>query len=387
MKRLAIVLAACGGAASTSEAPKSHVEKVARGSLTDRVLLTGELRAGISVELVVPKTETWELTIRWMADDGAQVKAGDRVIEFDNSSLVQGLEQKRMSYREANTAFATSRDMAKMATADKNFELQSNQIALDKAILKASIPADLLPQRDAQERQLEKLRAETAKQRAEKELVAQTQAASLEEKVKQIELDKAKRSIEDAEQSIDQLVVKTPRDGVVSIGEHPWQDRRYQVGDTVQPGWAVATLPDFSQPMEIRAELSDVDDGRISVGMAGTCTLDAYPTEALPCKVVDLAPVARTRSRQSLRRAFGVKLSIENRDPERMRPGMSVKVELPRPPIANALLVPRGAITGTTKLVVSVDGKAREVQIGACDATRCEVLMGLADGESVEVQP
>jgi hypothetical protein len=37
--------------------------------------------------------------------------------------------------------------------------------------------------------------------------------------------------------------------------------------------------------MVVRAELSDVDDGRVSFGMAGTCTLVAYPGEPLPCVV------------------------------------------------------------------------------------------------------
>ncbi|MCX5744785.1 MAG: HlyD family efflux transporter periplasmic adaptor subunit [Proteobacteria bacterium] len=388
MRRAALVLvglAACDAAPSSAPGG-STVALVTRGTILERVLLTGELRAGISIELDVPKTESWELTIRWMAEDGAVVKAGDRVLEFDNASFVSGLEGKRVAAREATSAFATARDVAKMATIDKQFAVRQQEIALEKAQLVANVPADLLPQRTAQERQLDKLKAEVAVDRARKDLLAQTQSTTLDDRVKQIDLERAKRGIADAEQTIAALMITAPRDGVISIGEHPWEGRRFQVGDTTQPGMTIVTLPDFSQPMEIRAELSDVDDGRITVGMAGTCTLDAYPTEPLPCKVVELSPVARARNRQSLRRGFAVKLSIANRDPERMRPGMSVKAELPRPPIANALLVPRGAIVGTTTVeVVLAGGAHRPVTLGACDAKQCEVLQGLADGDRVVV--
>lgn len=382
-----LVIAACTKAddPATTAAATTTV-RVVRGAVAERVFLTGELRAGISVELNVPKTDAWELTIKWMADDGTLVKAGDRVLEFDNSSFIAGLDQKRVAAKEAASAFATARDVSAMALADKKFELQQHTIALDKAKIRASVPVDLLPQRDAQERQLEKLKMEVAAERAAKELEAQRQAASLEDRVKQIDLEKAKRAIEDAEKTIGDLVVKAPRDGVIAIGDHPWEDRRFQVGDTTQPGMTVITLPDFTQPMEVRADLSDVDDGRIAIGMTGTCTLDAYPGEPLPCKIVELAPVARTKNRQSLRRGFAVKLAIENRDPERMRPGMSVKVELPRPKIEQALLVPRGAVIGATKMQVKLGGgELRDVTVGACDAKHCEILKGLADTDSVLV--
>ena len=60
---------------------------VTRGDLADRVVLTGDLRAPSSVDLTAPRTETWQIAIRWLAKDGAEVKAGDRVLEFDNSAV------------------------------------------------------------------------------------------------------------------------------------------------------------------------------------------------------------------------------------------------------------------------------------------------------------
>ena len=72
--------------------------------------------------------------------------------------------------------------------------------------------------------------------------------------MKQIELEKARTEIASAEKAIDALVLNAPRDGIIVIGEHPWEERKFQIGDTVQPGWTIVSLPDFSSGMEVRAE-------------------------------------------------------------------------------------------------------------------------------------
>jgi HlyD family secretion protein len=387
---LVIALAAChrSSAPKPSAASAVQVAKVMRGSLGDRVLLTGELRAASAVELVVPRTLTWMLAIRWMAEDGAQVKAGDRVLSFDNSAVTADLETKRLALLEAQMTLRSSSDLAAMDTQTKENELAQHQVAFDKAKVLATVPADLLAKRDYQERQLEQKRAEVAVKKAKEDLAAQKQEAELEERVKQVDLEKAKRAIDDADTVIAALDIKAPRDGIVVVGTHPWLGRKYRLGDSAQPGWAIITMPDVGSAMQVHAELSDVDDGRVSVGMAGKCTLDAYPAEAIACTVTQLTPVARGTNDQSLRRAFAVELALAKPD-ARMRPGMSVKVELARAGIQDALLVPRGAVVfgddGKQVRVRLAGGALRDVGLGPCDAQHCVVEHGLAEGDQVMI--
>jgi HlyD family secretion protein len=271
MKRWLLLLAACGGdrgatVAATTEQPRAVI---AQGEVIDRVLLTGELRAGVAIDLTVPMTETWELTIRWMAEDGTAIKGGDKVLEFDNSAFTNGLVQKKIAVTEANSALRAYRDVSAVSLSVKQHELEQARVAAEKAKLLAAVPADLLPQRTVQDRLLDKTRTELALAKAEKDLATERQAVALEGRVKQIEVDKAARAVETAEKAIGELVVKAPRDGAISVGTHPWEGRRFQIGDSVQPGFTIITLPDFSQPMEVKAELSDVDDGRVKVGQHG----------------------------------------------------------------------------------------------------------------------
>jgi multidrug resistance efflux pump len=396
--------AACRGEPARPVAGEpARAVTLARGTIADRQLMTGELRAVSSVALTTPRTESWQLAIRWLAEDGAQVKAGDRVVELDNSAFTAQMEEKRLGLLEAEMTLRGAQDLDAIETAQKVTELRQHQIALDKATVHAGVPADLLTGREVQERQLDKKRAEVAVDKAVHDLAAQREQAALDLRIKQIALDKARRAIEAAEKTIADLVLTAPRDGIVVIEVHDWLGRKVQAGDTVISGMPIASLPDLTHGMEVHAELSDVDDGRVAVGMAGVCTLDAYPRDAMPCTVKDVTPVARSKGESSLRRSFAVVLGLDRAgDPARMRPGMSVKVEIHPRTVPNVVVVPRGAIAIAPAIpggpgapppssdrrpakVRMADGELRDVTLGACDAQGCAALDGVAIGDVVQV--
>jgi multidrug resistance efflux pump len=86
--------------------------------------------------------------------------------------------------------------------------------------------------------------------------------------------------------------------------------------------------------MMVEAGLPDVDDGEVKVGMAARCTLDAHSDLVLTGRVVEVGPIARRAEGRGLRRHFPVRIALDGGDPERMRPGMSVKVEVLGEPAA-----------------------------------------------------
>jgi hypothetical protein len=229
--------------------------------------------------------------------------------------------------------------------------------------------------------------------KAESELATMIADNAIEERIRQIELDKTRRTIAAAERAIESLVVRAPRDGVVVIDDSAWDGHKFHVGDLVQDGTPIVSLPDLTRPMEVRADLIDVDDGRVSLHMAGSCTLDAYPADPLPCTVMALAPVARVKEGQgSLRRTFSVTLALGGGggggDRAHLRPGMAVKVELPRPAV-HALVVPRGAVArdrdpgGNHARVQLAGGALRDVTLAGCDEQRCAIAGGVSAGDVV----
>jgi HlyD family secretion protein len=376
-----LVLAGCSGPGARAADAAADGLTVHRGPFRQRMLLTGELAAERGEALVVPRTHAFQIAIRWMAEDGTLVKAGDPVVSFDNSQFASDLEEKRLSAFDAGSSLERTVAQSKTTAAERRFQVEKARSEVEKARIAAVVPKDLLSLREYQERQLalERARAELAK--AEEDLAAQRRGSTADVKIQEISLDKTRREIRIAEQAIDALTLQAPRDGMVLVSDHPWEGRKLQVGDTAWVGMTVATLPDLSS-MIVEANLSDVDDGRIAPGMEALCILDAYPGRTYRGRVTEISPVARESRRSLLLRHFPVRIALESADRRRMRPGMSVRVEVLGPEVKDALLVPRQALdlSGARPRVLLAAGGAAEIRLGPCSATECVVESGVEAG-------
>jgi len=370
-----------GGRSPTLAAIPAEELEVTRGDLVDRVVLTGELDAVLSDDIVAPRTRQHMMSIRWMEKDGAEVKAGQRVLEFDNSSFASGLEEQRLAVRRAKNDLESQAATNRVAIADKEYAVDRAKIELAKAELRAAIPEDTSTRREYQERQLALHKAKVELERAADELTTQRKAAELELKLKRIALEKAQRDVHNTEELIDSFVVKAPRDGLIVVAIHPWFGRKMQIGDTVHAGLTVLKIPNLSK-IQVQAALSDVDDGRVDAGMKAVCTLDAYPELRFQGTVKTVSPVAQEAAQESLRRSFRVVVELDQAGDERMLPGMSVKVEVTGHEAKDVLIAPRAGLDpdSTPQRAFLADGSEAEVELGLCTVDACEVKSGLDDG-------
>lgn len=360
---------------------------VRRGQFNGRFLLTGELEAVRSEKLIVPRIPNWQTTIRWMEAEGTVVQAGQRLVEFDTSSFAADYKEKELNVDvldgELEQAAAT-RDANRN---EKEFQVAQRRIARDKAKVTAEVPAEFLRGKEWEENQLALRRGETALEKAQEDL--ESSVAADEETVlqKRIALDKARRELEAARLAMDGMVLAAPRDGILVVGEHPWEGRKFQIGDSVWVGLSVASLPDLSR-MRVAAKLSDVDDGRVVPGLPVVCTLDAFPEKTYPGRISEVMPVAQEQARRSLRRAYDVRVELDASDVDRMRPGMSVKVEVIPPARDGVLLVPRAGLdwsSGSPKALLASGGESA-VKLGPCNTQVCVVEDGVKEGDRLRTR-
>jgi multidrug resistance efflux pump len=381
----------CSPREATASDPSASVDRetlrVRRASLRDRILLTGELEAVRSEKVYVPRTRrAWQLPIRWIEQDGATVVEGQKVLELDNSQFTGDLEQTRLARSSAhNDLMRKEADLAG-DLADKEFLLEQSRIAVEKARIEAAVPEALRPRREYQEFQLALAKAEFDLAKAEEDLEAARRASEADLEELRIALRRAEDEIASAEQAIALLSLTAPRDGILVVAENPGEGRKFQAGDNVWVGLPVVSIPDLSA-MKVAARLSDVDDGRIATGYRAVCTLDAYPETTFAGKVTEIAPIAQEERDQSLKRSFRVEIALDESDPERMRPGMSVKVEIFPPAIEDVLVAPRVALdlTTTPPRAWLPDGSTTEVRLGPCTPTECAIEEGI--GESARLRP
>jgi multidrug efflux pump subunit AcrA (membrane-fusion protein) len=382
---LSFLLACAGGAAegkpATATASTAGLT-VRRGDFQERHLLSGELVARRAEVLSVPRTRSWQVQIRWMERDGAEVAAGQKLVEFDNASFVSDLEEKQLEAERSAHDLERLEVETAATLAEKRFAVERQRSEVAKTDLAAGVPEGLLAARELQDRRLALARAQAELDKALADLEAQQRASAAALGLEYVKLAKARREIATAEDGVRRLTLYAPRAGVVVAGTHPWQPRKIQPGDTVWVGLPVMTLPELSS-MAVQAALFDVDDGRVRAGMPAVCVLDAYPGERFPGRVTAVAPMARELSEHSELRLFRVDVALERVDRERMRPGLSVRVEVLGERRAGALLAPRAGLdlAASPPRARLAGGATRPLRLGPCGPHDCVVLQGLAAGE------
>lgn len=355
--------------------------QVEQGSIEDRIMLTGQVVALSAEQLAVPEIQRVNsLMIVWMAEDGAPVKKGDRVLEFDSSTLVSALEDKRSALANAEKDLASQTAKSSLELSTKSYELELARGEVAKAEIAASIPAELSPRREFQEKQLLLQTARDRLAAAEDALSAQRKTAQLEQSIKEVKRTQAARDLTQLQTSLQDLVVHAPRDGMLQVSMNYGERRKYLVGDSEDPGTVIATLPDLSA-MKVHAQLFDVDDGAVAAGMAADCVLDAYPQKHWRGTVVKVSPAASADGRDSSRRFFDVEVALDKKSDAMIRPGMSIRVDVIRQRKERTHLVPRAAVSawvGNTELHTS-DGKSAWVTIDFCTELQCSIQGSLPE--------
>jgi multidrug resistance efflux pump len=365
-----------------SGAPAAEALRVRRGAFRGDVVLTGEVRAARGDDLVVPRLPQWQTSVKWLITDGAEVKKGDRVVELDNSTFATNLDAKRQAVTQAQQELQQKDAEWYADTLSKQIDVEKKRADYDKAKLDAEVPKDVLSQRDFQDRQVKYQRADVELAKAVDLLKAQRISVASDRQNLLIKLDTAERELKIAEDALEQLVLRAPRDGIVVIRDHPWEGRKLQEGDGVWVGFPLAQLPELSS-MRVEADLADVDDGKIGKGMPATVILDAYPSLSYPARVTSVSAVAQESSRQSLRRVFTAMIALDKLDAARMRPGLSARVIVHAIGNPDALLVPRAALdfSSSGPKAHLENGNVVPVTLGPCNAQECIVKSGLREGE------
>lgn len=377
-----LAAAAAGCFSGYSDDNPSTELRVRRGTFTSGMILSGELEAARGDFLAVPALPSWQTAIKWLAEEGTLVKAGQPVVELDNSSLTADLETKRQTAMQAIQELQ-QRDAEWSADLEqKQLDVEKNRADMEKARIEAVLPKDLLSSRSYEEKQNTLRRTTVAYEKAVDLLAARRAAVEAERENLILRINKAEREIAVAEEAISALVLRAPRDGIVVVRDHMWEGRKLQTGDPVWVGFPIAMLPDL-ETLRVKAALPDVDDGKIAVGMPVTVTMDGYPTFPFTGRIEAISAIAQESRRQSLRRQFDVLIAIDKLDPSRMRPGLSARVVVRRENKAAALLAPRAGIdlTGKTPRAHLAAGGTKDVRIGSCNAQDCVVLSGLEEGE------
>ncbi len=378
-----------GPIALTGCTPKTEAEtdpgaplQVHTGTFQKRLLLTGEIAAESAIELTVPNANIWPVPIRWLAEDGVEVRAGETVVEFDSSQILTTLDNLSSQSIEAQNQLLSLRSELANEIGQARFTREQRLADFQKAEIAAAIPEDLSSRQDFERRRLELEKARLELQAAEEKAAAQVRIAESKLEAQRLKVEQTQEGVNRARGSIELLTLTAPKDGIVLLANNRNEGRPYQAADSVFPGWTIASLPDLST-LIVEASLFDVDDGKLEPGTEVIATLDAFPDASIPGTVREIDTIADQTDLSSTRRVFKVRIDLEQTDPERMRPGMSVKIEVKAEDAGEQqLLIPRAAVHSRDSeyLAVLRDGSRVPIELGACNPTVCVLRGGLTEG-------
>ncbi len=293
----------------------------------DTVRVTGEIESANSAFFGPPTVPNiWQYTISFMAPEGRVVKAGTTILKFDPQELMTQLRDKSNALNEKQKQLEKQEIVAREAIAEVKLKQQEAVAALDKARLKADIPIELLASRDYRENKLVLRQAELTRLLREQELEKEQRVQDTEVNILKREIAVLEGEVALFQGSIDSMTIKAAGPGVVihTIDRH---NNKHEVGDNVWMGRRVMELPDLAQ-LQVHLEVPERESARIAVGQTVKFVVDAVPDQQFYGKIIELASVIHTKSRNQPARVFDATVSLQNPDPAIMRPGMSVTAEI-----------------------------------------------------------
>jgi HlyD family secretion protein len=368
--------------------------RVVRGPLKLTVYAIGDLRAGRTVNLTAPSVGG-QIRIVTLLTTGTPVKAGDLVMEFDPSDQLFALEQAHVDLESAEQQIVKMKaDNAVQQSQDK-LNLLTAQYDLRKAELDV-LANEFVGAIEAQKNQLTLDEAKHHLQQLQQDAASRlaTSAAALEVVVEK--RNKAELAMKRAQGIIDNLSVKSPIDGVVSVKENRDGQMFYysgmtlpefREGDTTFSGRNVADVIEQGK-MEAHAKVTETDRDNLQQGQSATIQIDALPGRTFEAKVGALTGSASRGNffETSAVRQFDIALALDHPDPA-MRAGSSLRVTIDGRDVKNAIHVPRQAVfekNGRNFVYLQVGERFERRDIKVENATESRAIVsGLNDGDVI----
>ncbi|QDV14521.1 macrolide transporter subunit MacA [Rosistilla oblonga] len=403
---------------------------VRRGAFDHIVLEQGEIESSKNIELEceVESRGGGGTAILWVIDEGARVKAGDKLVELDSSQLEQDLKTQRIVLLGAEANVTNAAALLKQAEISRQEYLEGTFKTEEKAILSELAVAEQ-ELRKAQlalastQRLVAKGLVKSLQMEADQFAVANTknqlEAAQgrlkvLQELTKQkflvqydsdiesaravLEANKSTLSEEqdkyaEMEDQIKACVIYAPSDGVV-VHANRFSSRGgnaefvVEAGATVRERQAIIRLPDPTQ-MQVKAKINESRIALVSEGMPCKISVSSLNGVELLGQVTKVNRYAEPSSFfTSSIKEYACSIAIID-PPESIRTGMTAEVQIFVQQKPDALQIPIQGVyehsQQTFALVRSPEGKfeTRKIEVDATNDKLAAIASGLEEGDEI----
>jgi multidrug efflux pump subunit AcrA (membrane-fusion protein) len=319
--------------------------------------------------------------VAFLAKDGAFLKKGEVVVEFDPYDA-----QKEAADGQADLTAARAKIDKAQAEGTKN----EKALGLDRDVAKQELvraetfkltDEGLFSRHQIIESQLDRDLFAAKADVAGKKLDASGKLSSAERALGEIDAGKAQLKVTIAEKGLKSLRIEAPHDGLLVL-ERNWRGETAFVGDTLWPGQKIAELPELTA-LEAKAGLK--------AGLKARLAIEGRPGEEHETTVSKVEPLAKTRDWQSPVKYFEATLSLARTLPEVMKPGQRVRAVVRLEEAEGVLAIPRGAVfeKDGKRVVYRREGggfSPVEITIGRQSISRVVLDSGLRAGDVIALR-
>ena len=350
----------------------------------------GELRAAESTPITPPAGSRNPRTIEWMVPDNSWVTKGQVVARFDASIAQRGTEdigielskvdiQVMAKQRELERLLGELGNELELVDVEKimaeNFSFD-NELAYSRhEIIDAMRDQELLDYRSGHlEGKKDTYRDWEGAESAVLAAARETQQSKYQEHKSQL----------------DNSDIQAPHDGFF-VYEKTWFGQKVDVGSTVFPGNKIATIPNLEQ-MEAELYVLETEAVGITAGQSARITIDAYPDRPINGIISYVSATASPISRDVPVKFFTVTVTLEDADPEWIKPESQVSAIIAIDRVENTIFVPNQAVfsdDGGDWVLVRKgrDLIKREINLGLRGANRSQIVGGLEKGDEIALFP
>ncbi len=375
----------------SGKAPSVATFQVQRGEFLDAVQFRGQLKAMKSVTITAP-ANAGDLQILKIATDGAQVKKGDVVVEFDPSKTQQDLAQDQSVLKSSQAEIEQVRAQGGLTEESDTTALMKAKYDVELAKLDAS-KSEVVSRIAGAEANLKLADAEQALRQAEAQLKSDIAINQATIEDKKHASRKAEFDAQRAATSLAAMTLRAPSDGSISLLSvwHNNSEGPFKAGERAWPGTPIAELPDAAS-MRIAARVDETERGRLATSQPVTLQLDAIADRQFTGKVAEIGTIATPDFSNGwpIPRNFDLEISVDQAD-ARLKPGMTAQITVIVGRVPNAITIPAQASFlkfGQTVAYVW-NGSAfqeRAIQIERRSRDRILVSAGLKQGDLVALQ-
>ncbi len=299
------------------------------------VLVSGDVQPASQLDV---KPEVGGRILKLNVIPGVRVKSGDILVQIDDRDIL------------------TERDSAVT-------EIEGMKLSVDKTRKNYERAKDLFAQ---------KLLSKEAFDNLESEFLIAENA-----------FDRAERKKQIVEDKLSKTKVIAPGDGTVLTV--PVVEGQVVIpAASVNNGTTLMTIANLSRLL-VETHVNQADVGKLALKQDVKLSAESIKDEEMDAEIFFIAPVATLKNNV---KGFTVQAIID-KPSARLRPGMTVQMNIPIAHVEDVVAVPVGAVfrgEGNSRVVYVLAGdktEKRVVKVGVSNTEHAQILQGVAEGEKI----